>query len=379
MSSRIESIDKLRGLVILLMALDHTRDFLYAGSSNPRDTHEPLLFMTRWITHLCAPTFIFLAGISIYLWQQKHTKKETSHFIFLRGLWLVFLEFTFVRVAWTFDIIPGFVDAQVIWAIGMSMVFMSLTIYLPVRWLALLSGIMIAGHNVFDFIKAENLGSYKALWIVLHEQAQLTDWHGMQIFVTYPLIPWLAVLSLGYCCGGYFLQPQTSRIRYYFIFGISSVVLFIALRFSNYYGDPMPWLNEGTMLTQILSFINCEKYPASLLYLLMTLGLASLLLVLLEKAQGKFGELLLVFGRVPLLFYIVHIVVIHVFALALAAIRGEDLAWLFIEPFSSKPSGYGYSLAVVYLIWIIVIACLYPVCRSYWSLKQKHNGLFRYL
>lgn len=284
-----------------------------------------------------------------------------------------------VRAGWTFNINPRFMDAQVIWVIGVSMVFMSIAIYLPFRLLALLSGIMIIGHNAFDTISAENLGAYRWLWVVLHEQAMLTPWNNMQLYVSYPLIPWPAVMSLGYCFGGYFLQPKSSRIRYYLIFGITSIALFTALRFSNYYGDPMPWIDQGTTVTKILSFINCEKYPPSLLYLLMTLGLASLLLVFMENSQGKLSRLLLVFGRVPLLFYIIHIPLIHLFAVTVAAFRGENLAWLFKDPFFSKPVDYGYSLGIVYLVWIVVIACLYPVCRKYRQLKQTHKALFRYL
>jgi uncharacterized membrane protein len=369
----------LRGLVILLMALDHTRDFFGSSGLNPRDVHDPLLFMTRWVTHLCAPTFIFLAGVSIYLWQQRHTKKETSRFILIRGLWLILLEFTLVKLGWTFNINPEFMVAQVIWVIGASMVFMSLVIYLPLRLMVLLSAVLIIGHNAFDTISAEKLGEYKWLWVVLHEQAILTPWSNVKFFVAYPLIPWLAVMPLGYCFGGFFLQPKSSRIRCYLIFGIISIALFIVLRFSNYYGDPMPWIDQGTIVTKILSFINCEKYPPSLLYLLMTLGPALLLLAFMENAQGNLSRLLLVFGRVPLLFYIIHLPVIHLFAVTVAAVRGENLAWLFKEPVFSKPVDYGYNLGIVYLVWIVVISCLYPVCRKYRQLKQKHKALFRYL
>jgi uncharacterized membrane protein len=379
MTSRIESIDILRGLVIVLMALDHSRDFFSGSGLDPRNVHDSMLFMTRWVTHLCAPTFIFLAGVSIYLWQHRHTKKETSRIILFRGLWLILLEFTVVRAGWTFNINPRFMDAQVIWVIGVSMVFMSIAIYLPFRLLALLSGIMIIGHNAFDTISAENLGAYRWLWVVLHEQAMLTPWNNMQLYVSYPLIPWPAVMSLGYCFGGYFLQPKSSRIRYYLIFWITSIALFTALRFSNYYGDPMPWIDQGTTVTKILSFINCEKYPPSLLYLLMTLGLASLLLVFMENSQGKLSRLLLVFGRVPLLFYMIHVAVIHLFAVIVATVKGENQDWLLNEPYFSKPADYGYNLGIVYLVWIVVIACLYPICINYWQLKQKHNALFRYL
>jgi len=378
-TSRIESIDMLRGLVIVLMAFDHTRDFFGRSGLNPRDVHEPLLFMARWVTHICAPTFIFLAGVSIYLWQQKHTKKATSRYILIRGLWLILLEFTLVRLGWTFNINPEFMIAQVIWVLGVSMVFMSIAIYLPLRLVALLSVVLIIGHNAFDTISVEKLGAYQWLWAVLHKQFILTPWNNVHLFVTYPLIPWLAVMSLGYCLGGYFLHPKSSRIRYYLIFGITSLALFTALRFSNYYGDPKPWIDQGTAVTKILSFINCEKYPPSLLYLLMTMGLASLLLVFMENAQGKLSRLLLVFGRVPLFFYIIHLPVIHLSAVTVAAVRGENLAWLFKEPFFSKPVDYGYNLGIVYLVWVFVIACLYPACLKYRQLKQKYNVLFRYL
>jgi uncharacterized membrane protein len=269
--------------------------------------------------------------------------------------------------------------AQVIWVIGISMVIMSTAIYLPLRALALLSLVMIVGHNAFDTISAEKLGTYRWLWVLLHEEAILTPWRNVKFYVSYPLIPWPAVMSLGYCFGGFFLRPKSSRILCHLLFGFTSIVLFIILRFSNYYGDPMPRINQGTTVTKILSFINCEKYPPSLLYLLMTLGPALLLLALLENAQGKISRLLLVFGRVPLLFYMIHVAVIHLFAVIVAAVKGENLDWLFNEPYFSKPVDYGYNLGIVYLVWIVVIACLYPICINYWQLKQKHNALFRYL
>lgn len=379
MTARIQSIDRLRGLVILLMALDHTRDFFAGSGINPRDVHAPLLFMTRWITHLCAPTFIFLAGASIFLWQQNHSKRETSYFNLTRGFWLIFLEFSVVKLGWTFNVNLDFMVAQVIWAIGVSMVFMSMAIYLPMRWLALFSGITIIGHNALDIISAEQFGAYKGLWVILHEQALLTPWHNVRLFIAYPLIPWLAVMSLGYCVGGYFLHAQTTRIRYFLSVGISLIVLFIALRFSNVYGDPKPWITQDTTLATLLSFINCEKYPPSLLYLLMTLGISALLLVGMENLQGKLSTVLLTFGRVPLLFYVIHLPILHLFAIILAAINGQSLDWLFKDPFASKPADYGYSLAVVYMVWIVTVACLYPVCHKYWLLKLRHNGLFRYL
>ena len=378
-TTRIESIDRLRGLVMLLMALDHTRDFFGNSSLTPRDVNEPLLFMTRWVTHLCAPTFIFLAGVSIYLWQRRHTKKETSRYLLFRGLWLIVLAFTLVKAIWTFNISPDFMIVQVIWVIGASMVIMSTAIYMPMRLLALLSVVMIAGHNAFDTISAEKLGVYRWLWAMLHEQAILSPWRNVKFYVSYPLVPWLAVMSLGYCFGVFFLLPKSSRIRCYLNVGITLIALFIVLRFSNYYGDPVPWVNQGTTVTKILSFINCEKYPPSLLYLLMTLGPALLLLAFMENAQGKLSTLLLVFGRVPLLFYVVHIFVIHLLAVTVAAVKGENLDWLFNEPFFSKPVDYGYNLGIVYVVWIVVIACLYPVCGKYWQLKQNHKALFRYL
>jgi uncharacterized membrane protein len=238
---------------------------------------------------------------------------------------------------------------------------------------------VIVGHNALDIISAEQLGAYKGLWVILHEQALLNLWYNVQLFIAYPLIPWLAVMSLGYCVGGYFLLPQATRIRYFFVFGISLIVLFIALRFSNVYGDPKPWMTQDTLIATLLSFINCEKYPPSLLYLSMTLGIGALLLVVLENLQGKFSSVLKTFGQVPLLFYVIHLPVLHLFAIMMAAINGESLAWLFKDPFDSKPADYGHSLAVVYVVWLVTIACLYPVCYKYRQLKLKHNVLFRYL
>ncbi len=376
--ARIESIDRLRGLVILLMALDHTRDFFAGSGINPRDVHAPLLFMTRWITHLCAPTFIFLAGASIFLWQQNHSKKETSRFNLIRGFWLILLEFSLVKFGWTFNFNPEFMVAQVIWAIGVSMVFMSIAIYLPIRGLAFISGLIIVGHNALDVYTADQFGDLKWLWVILHQQASLNPWSNVQLFIAYPIIPWLAVMSLGYCFGNYFLLKPAIRTRYFLGFGISLITAFIVLRFSNIYGDPKPWIVQDQIPATLFSFINCEKYPPSLLYLLMTLGIAAILLVVMENIQGKLGKLLLIFGQVPLLFYVIHLPVLHLFAIGLTAVNGQSIDWLFKDPFDSKPAGYGYHLGIVYLIWLATIAFLYPVCLKYRELKIKHADLLRY-
>lgn len=379
-SYRIESIDILRGLVMVLMAMDHTRDFFASSGLNPRDVNDTLVFMTRWITHLCAPTFIFLGGVAIYLWQDRHTREETSRFIFTRGLWLILLEFTLVKLGWTFNITPSFMMAQVIWVIGLSMVVMSVVIYLPLRIIALVSAVMIFGHNIFDSIEAVKLGSFKWLWMFLHEPGMLYPWSDARFFVVYPMIPWVAVMSAGYCFGAFFLQPKVNRMRWILVFGIASVTSFIILRFTNIYGDPAPWIVQDTIVATLLSFINCEKYPPSLLYLLMTLGLAFLLLVLFENVRCTFSIILMTFGRVPLFFYILHIPIIHFVAVVVAVVRGEEFLWLFNEPFFSKPADYGYNLGVVYVVWLCVVAGLYPVCRAFEIFKRKQKRWWlRYL
>lgn len=363
---RLASIDVLRGLVMALMALDHTRDFFGTGGFNPRDLAEPALFLTRWITHLCAPTFIFLAGLSAFLYGRGRSVAETSRFLLLRGLWLILIEFTLVRLAWTFDLGSSHeFTAGVIFVIGASMIVLAVLVWLP-RWaIAVLALIMIAGHNLFDWVRAEQLGQGAGLWHVLHQPGVVHLGDQIRLFVLYPLVPWIGVMAAGYVLGpGMLREPDVRRRR---LFGLGAAVTlgFILLRATNFYGDPAPWAAQQTWLATLLSFLNCEKYPPSLLYLMMTLGPALMLLAAFERARRVWSGVLAIFGQVPFFFYVVHIYLIHALALAAGLAITGTLA--------SNPH-IGLSLGGMYLIWLFVLALLYPLCRWFAGLKGRGTG-----
>jgi uncharacterized membrane protein len=371
---RVDSIDLLRGVIILLMALDHTRDFFGPSGINVRNVDEPALFLTRWVTHFCAPIFIFLAGASAYLYGTRgRTLGEVSRFLLTRGLWLIVLEFTIVRLGWTFSVDLDFFVAQVIWAIGASMVALAGLVYLP-RWtIAVAALVMIGGHNLLDFIRAENWGAAGPLWTILHQRGLLPLGGGTKLYVLYPLVPWIGVMAAGYALGPVFKLDPTSRRRWLFGLGALTSAGFIVLRATNLYGDPAPWTAQDGWLTTLLSFINCEKYPPSLLYLAMTLGPGLLLLRAFEHARGRLTHAIITFGRVPLFFYVLHIFVIHAFATALAWLVLGSAGWLFGEPPMNRPANYSLSLPGVYLVWLCVMLALYPPCRWFASLKQHRR------
>jgi uncharacterized membrane protein len=363
---RIASIDVLRGLVMALMALDHTRDFFGTGGFNPRDVAEPALFLTRWITHLCAPTFIFLAGLSAFLYGRGRSVAETSRFLLVRGLWLILIEFTVVRLAWTFDLGSSHeFTAGVIFVIGASMTVLAALVWLP-RWaIVALALIMIAGHNLFDSFRAEQLGQGAGLWHVLHQPGVVHLGDQIRLFVLYPLVPWIGVMAAGYVLGPVMLREPDVRQRRLFGLGAAVTLGFILLRASNLYGDPAPWTAQGTWLSTVLSFLNCEKYPPSLLYLMMTLGPALMLLGLFERARGAWARVLAIFGQVPFFFYVVHIYLIHALAVA---------AGLAMTGMLANSPDIGVGLGGIYLIWLLVLALLYPLCRWFAGLKGRGTG-----
>jgi uncharacterized membrane protein len=358
---RIASVDVLRGLVMALMALDHTRDFFGTGSFNPRDVGEPALFLTRWVTHLCAPTFIFLAGMSAFLYGRGRSVAESSRFLLVRGLWLIVIEFTIVRFGWTFelDLFRGN-TAGVIFVIGASMVVLAALIWLP-RWtIGALALVMIAGHNLFDGIRAEQLGQGGALWHVLHQPGVVHLGGHVNLFVLYPLVPWIGVMAAGYALGPVMQREPDARQRLLFGLGAAITLGFVLLRATNLYGDPAPWSTQANWPATVLSFLNCEKYPPSLLYLMMMLGPALMLLAAFEHARGAWARILATFGQVPFFFYVVHIYLIHALAIA-AGLAG-------ILPTT------GIGLSGIYLIWLLVLVLLYPICRWFAGLKQRGSG-----
>jgi uncharacterized membrane protein len=377
--SRVQSIDLLRGVVIIIMALDHVRDYFHAAHFlfNPTDITQtsPALFFTRWITHFCAPAFVFLAGTSAFFVGQRRSKKEITRFLLTRGLWLMFLEVTVVNFAWFFNPEFPFFRLSVIWALGVSMIALSVLIHLPKKVILAAGLIILFGHNLLDNIHVEG-NSFKAfLWAEIHEQKHFT-FLGRIIRTGYPVLAWIGIMALGYCFGELYKKEVKPGIRKksLLIIGISAMLLFIVIRAVNVYGDPSPWSAYNEPQITLISFLNLTKYPPSLLYTLMTLGPALIFLTLAEKPLGKIGNAITRFGRVPMFFYILHIYLIH--ALAMLAISFTGRSWkdmIMVGHENPHLKGYGFSLWVVYLVWAIVIIALYPLCKWYDRYKQNHK------
>ncbi len=358
-NNRIESIDILRGLVIILMALDHVRHFYSNSSFSPVDLTNttPELFLTRWITHFCAPVFVFLTGISAYLYGVKlNNRLLLSKFLLTRGLWLIFVELTIINFSWylSFDFV-----VQVLWVLGLSMIILAALIWLPKILIGMLALIFLFAHNIFDGMELSfNFHFANAIWRILHQQGSAGP-----LYVAYPLIPWFSVMALGYLIGPIFYIDKIKRNRYLLILGTSTIILFLILRTLNIYGDPLTWevQTRGGIFT-ILSFINTTKYPASLLFILMTLGPALLLLALFENYSSRLYGFILNFGKVPMFFYVIHVPVIHLSAVVLSFINyGSLYAW----PSADK------NLTTIYLAWIIIIVVLYPLCAKFTEIKRN--------
>ncbi len=380
--SRILSIDFLRGAIMIIMALDHVRDYLYSGSFyyDPLDLDKTsgALFFTRWITHFCAPVFMLLAGTSAFLMGQKKTKKELSAFLLKRGLWLVFLEMIVVNFGWNFNIqFPTFFFIT-IWALGVSMIVLAGLIHLPKKLILAFCIILVAGHNLLDGVHVTGNTLPAFGWSILHEQ-QFFTWHSEMLLVGYPVIPWIGVMPLGYLLGEWYASGYDAgkRKRNLLILGSVAIIVFIVLRYSNLYGDPGKWTSQKNPFFTFLSFLNVTKYPPSLLYILITLGPALLFLAFTEKLNGTVVKVVSVYGRVPMFYYLIHIYVIHLAALVASAILpGQDWSiWLLKEPiwFTKDLRGYGFSLPVAYLFWITIVAALYPLCKWYDKYKQAHK------
>jgi len=383
--NRLESIDLMRGLVMVLMALDHTRDFFSNAMFDPADLSQTnaALFITRWITHICAPTFVFLAGTSAYLstLRSNRTHHQLAWYLFTRGLWMIVLELTLVRFTWTFNWNYHFVLMQVIWVLGWSMVVLAGLVFMP-RWvIALFALVVIAGHNVFDAVRPGDLGAWSWLWTILHVPGSIEYLPGYTFFVAYPLIPWIGVMAAGYCIGPVFLQTERSRKTTLLLLGFVCVAAFLFLRLNNIYGDPRPWLPQKDSLFTLFAILNCEKYPPSLLYLLITLGIMFFLLTLFDwNRLHRFGRPLITFGRVPLFFYVIHFFLIHSAALAVTWFRGLPTDWLF-HGFGRFPfpvlrgAESGYDLMTVYGVLIALLVFLYPLCYAYAQFKQRHREI----
>ena len=386
--SRIQSVDALRGAIIILMALDHVRDFTSAAAMtfSPTDLSRTTgaLFFTRWITHFCAPVFAFTAGIGAFFWHQHgRTLAQLSRFLLTRGLWLVFLELTVLRLIfffqWSWTGAPFILT--VFWMLGLCMVVLAALVHLPVRILAALSLLVIAAHNLFDPVDPERFDRFAFLWDILHQQGAL-PFHGALFVVAYPLVPWVAVMAAGFCLGRVLLWDTERRRSLLIRLGFAVTLGFLILRAWNRYGDPAEWSHQPTTLFTVLSFLNTTKYPPSLLFLLMTLGPALIALAFMDRCKFSPNNPLIVFGRVPFFFFLFHLALAHCLAVVLPALRYGPHRYLLLPPPSLGgsrgifPPDYGFSLPAVYLIWLAVVAISYPVCLWYARLKQRRRDLW---
>ena len=372
---RLTSIDMLRGLVIVIMALDHVRDMLGAPAVRPMEwaDADASLFFTRWITHLCAPTFVLLAGTSAFLYGASgRTNGDISRFLLTRGIWLVFVELTLVGFGWNFNLGPMYAPVlQVIWVLGVSMITLAGFIWLP-RWLiAFIAIAMIAGHNLLDGIQPATEQASIA-WRLLHIRGLLTIGGTPLVYVIYPLIPWIGVMALGYVVGPYFVGSRHRRPRNLVLTGLVMTVTFVLLRYWNIYGDANLWQVQGSTEATIVDFLNATKYPPSLLYLLMTLGPATMLLGLFERRTGVLGDALVTIGRVPFFFYVAHLYVIHLIALVLGLFQGIPISQTAVA-FVFYPQDFGVSLPLVYGFWIFVVLVFYPACRWFAGVKARRR------
>ncbi|MBK8056217.1 MAG: DUF1624 domain-containing protein [Saprospiraceae bacterium] len=371
---RIESIDLLKGLAMIVMALDHVRDYFHYDSfmfdpSDPLQSTLPIFF-TRFITHFCAPAFAFLAGTSAFMVGKRKSKKELSVFLFKRGLWLVFIEMTIVNFAWFFDIYFRSPGLLVIWSLGISMIVLAALVHFSKYFILAFSVILIFGHNLLDNF---HMGG-RMFWSVIHERNIFKISDDVNFYIEYPLIPWIAVMSLGYFFGTYY-EPSfdpNKRKKSFNIIGIAAISIFIILRSFNIYGESIPFDDNGMFSQTLMSFLQLTKYPPSLLYLLVTLGAAFLFLANTENVRGKVVNFFCTFGRVPFFYYIIHLFLIHIVAMVFAQFSG--LGWqAMILPEWSMPKGFGYSLLVVYMVWIGIIISLYPSCKWFDTYKQAHK------
>jgi uncharacterized membrane protein len=373
---RIESIDVVRGVIMILMALDHVRDFFGKSGFDPTDpaTTTIPLFFTRWITHFCAPVFFLLTGTGAYLALGRKTKRELSQFLFTRGLWLIVLELTVTRcLGWQFNFDYHLTLLLVLWALGWAMIVLSAMVYLP-AWAATTFGVvMIAGHNLFDSVDSAN-----PLWTILHSPNFILNSPRRIIFVTYVLIPWVGVTAAGYGLGQIYRWPSSRRRAFLLPLGLGLTAAFLILRGLNVYGNPFPWSTQRSAAFTVLSFLNTTKYPPSLLYLLMTLGPAMLFLWAVDTGTPRWLRPAVTIGKVPMFYYLLHIPLIHLLAVGACYLKYGQTHWMFESPGLddfpiTKPNGWGYSLPLVYLVWVFVVLALYPLCRWFAGLKQRRS------
>ncbi len=373
---RIDSIDILRGLVMIIMALDHTRDFFHINSDPTNlQTTTPILFFTRWITDFCAPVFVFLSGTSAFLSGRRKTKKELSSFLFKRGLWLIVVEVAIFNLFLTFDPTYSFIAVQVLWVIGFSMILLSAAIYLPLPVIFFTGLIIVCGHNFLDAFDYARPATPPVWWGFLHQQSFFPYGNNRMFAFLYPLIPWPGVMMLGYSMGAIYKQDYDGKKRrsQLMIYGIIITLFFVALRYTNIYGDPSEWHAQKTFVFTLLSFLNVTKYPPSLLFLTMTLGPALILLSGVEGISSRWTKIVSVYGRVPFFYFLVHFFILHFIIMIIFFINGHSLSEANTGLIHFRRDDFGYSLGIVYLMWIAVVVALYPLCKRYDRLKSSHK------
>jgi uncharacterized membrane protein len=380
---RLESVDVVRGVIMIIMALDHTRDFLGIIAFSPTDVTRTTIpiFLTRWITYFCAPVFFLLTGTGAFLSLRRKSRYELSRFLFTRGLWLIFLEITVFRcLGFQFNFDYKLTLLNVLWALGWAMISLSLLVHIPVAWTTAIGIVMIAGHNLLDSVASQN-----PILSILHRPGFIVGPSQHSVFVAYPLIPWIGVTAVGYGLGQVYGWTADRRRKFLLRAGLAVTVAFVLVRFINIYGDPLRWSAQNSAAFTVLSFLNTLKYPPSLLFLLMTLGPALLLLWAVDGHTPRLLRPALIIGKVPMFFYLLHMPLIHLTAVAACFARYRQVHWMFESPTVDKfpitaPPGWGFSLPIVYLLWISVVIALYPLCRWFAALKQRrHDAWLSYL
>jgi uncharacterized membrane protein len=378
--ARIESIDLVRGVIIILMALDHVHDFFGNLTDQPTILAKTTvaLFFTRWITHFCAPTFFLLTGTSAYLSLGRMSKSALSRFLLSRGLWLIFLELVVMRFALQFNFDYHVTIVTVLWALGWAMIVLAGLIWLPTWAIAAIAVAMIVGHNALDGIDQATLGRWGPLWSILHSPGIIYDNGQSVVLVSYVLIPWVGVTALGYVLGHTYRWEAPRRQALLLWLGMPIILGFVALRYTNVYGNFVPWKMHSSALWTIMSFINTIKYPPSLLFLMMTLGPVLLLLRIFDSGVPTFLRPAWVIGRVPLFFFVLHFYLIHLLAVAASWLRYGTVSEVFQSPDLahfpfSQPPGWGAPMPIIYLIWVAVVLTMYPLCRWYAGVKQRRS------
>jgi uncharacterized membrane protein len=378
---RITSIDLLRGLVMIIMALDHTRDMYHIPAMTGADplaplTTTPAIFFTRWITHYCAPTFVFLSGLSAYLSSQKKNLAEASMFLINRGLWLIIVEMVVVTFGLTFDPKFRFIVWQVIWAIGCSMIILGIVRQLPNKWIVAIGCILFFGHDLLNYANIPQTGTIadviRALFTTFGSIIPINSTHAIGDF--YAILPWTGVMLIGYGIGYWFSKeyPAEKRKRNLLVSGLSLIALFIALRFINKYGDPSPRQHiEGWR--SVLSFLNASKYPPSLIFCCMTLGPSLVFLALSENIKAKWSQVVSVYGRVPFFYYILHFYILHILLIIFFYATGHTNSEINGSFIAFRPVAFGYPLWMVYIIWLSVVASLYFPCKWFYKYKMTHG------